>query len=404
MANVYWKGGATAVAQVDTFTPGGTIEATDIFTLTVTGENGDTVAISVAATDTSATTTSGLMIAAWNASTHYLCTGITASGTATVILTADTAGVPFSVAATTTETGGGAADDQTFTRAATTANVGPYDWNTLANWLDADLATADNLPGADASDTVYIEGDGTTNPQILYGLNQSAISETLSALYCTKCQIGSNGSTGKLPSYLQIKATKIEINYSYIGTANYSSPININNGTTATTINVYNSGTNNPTTEPSVNLKVVESSSDIYVHSGKVGIASHAGEVSTVDNIYVLGSAAYAYIGAGVTTTGGMIEQRAGYCYSMITVATIPLINIYGGSFYQVSNSTVTITALNSIGGTTDLTGVTGVVTVTTWKAGINSIIKYDIGMATLTNLIQPYETTGKIQYSASSV
>jgi hypothetical protein len=400
MANVYWKGGATAVAQVDTFTPAN-IEADDIFTLTVTGENGDTVAISVTATDTSATTTSGLMVAAWNASTHYLCTGITASGTATVILTADTAGVPFSVASSTTNKGGGV-DNQTFARVATTANAGPSDWNTLANWLDADLATADNLPGTDASDTVYIEGDGTTNPSILYGLNQSAIAEVLTALYCTKCQIGSNGSTGKLPSYLQIKATKIDINYNYSGSPSYSSPININNGTTATTITVYNTGTNVPSTEPSVNLKVVENSSDVYVYSGKVGIAYHSGEVSTVDNLYCLGSNAYLYLGTGVTTTGGMIEVRSGHVYSGITVATIPQVDVYGGYFYQTGP--VTITALNCIGGISDISQTSAAITVTTAKVGSGASFIFNIGTATLTNKIQPYETSGTIKYIASAV
>lgn len=398
MANVYWKGGATAVAQVDTFTPA-TIEATDIFTLTVTGENGDTVAISVTATDTSATTTSGLMIAAWNASTHYLCTGITASGTATVILTADTAGVPFSVASTTTDGGGN--NTQTFARVATTANSGPSAWSTLSNWLDSTLAPAANLPGADAGDVVYIEGTGTTNPTILYGLNQSATAETLTAIYATKCQIGSNGSTGKNPAYLQVKATKIEINYNYVGTATYSSPINIDNGTTATTITVYNSGTNNPTTEPSVNLKVVENTSDIYVHgSSKVGIAYHAGEVSTVDNIYCLGSSSYVYLGAGVTTTGGLIEVRAGYVYSNITVATIPQVDVYGGYFAQAG--TVTITALNSIGGITDTTLSSAVVTATTAKLGIGATLKYKL-TDVLTNKVQPYESSGNVQFTSSA-
>ena len=40
MANIRWIGGATKVAQVDTFTPGGTIEADDIFILTATGWDG----------------------------------------------------------------------------------------------------------------------------------------------------------------------------------------------------------------------------------------------------------------------------------------------------------------------------------------------------------------------------
>jgi len=403
MANVYFRpvAAAAAVAQVDTFTPGGTIEIGDVFILTVTGENGDTAVVSFVATATTAANVAAGLVAAWNASTHYLCTTITASGTVTVILTADTAGVPFSVVGTTTETGGGAADDQTFVRVATTANVGSSDFNTLTNWVDANGVPATNLPGVDAGDVVYIEGDGTTNPTILYGLNQSAISETLTALYCTKCQIGSNGSAGKNPSYLRIKATKIDINYNWAGTTNFSSPINIDNGTTATTITVFNTGTNSPSTEPSVNLKVVESSSDIYTHSGKVGIAYHAGEVSTADNIYVLGSTAYVYIGSAVTLTGGMIDQRNGFVYSTTTV-TIPQVDVYAGIFYQIG--AITITALNCIGGLTDLTLSSAAKTITTAKVGIGAEFMYDIANDTLTNKIQPYETSGKVKFTAIAV
>ena len=42
MANRVWLGTATAVAQVDHLTPGGTIEATDKFIVTLTAEDGST--------------------------------------------------------------------------------------------------------------------------------------------------------------------------------------------------------------------------------------------------------------------------------------------------------------------------------------------------------------------------
>jgi hypothetical protein len=95
---------ATAVQQVDTFTPA-TIEATDVFTLTVTGFDGSSDSISYTAVDTSATTVSGALITLWNDSTASLFTGITASGTATVILTADVAGTAFKVASSAVDGG-----------------------------------------------------------------------------------------------------------------------------------------------------------------------------------------------------------------------------------------------------------------------------------------------------------
>lgn len=357
MSNVYWKGGATAIAQVVTFTPADAPDAGDTTTILAADDAGNNYTLSVTgvssvkdlveAFKTAADAAKAAAIAPWNI--------VTATENDTVLtLTCDTAGKPVYF----TETAGAG---ETFTKATPTANSGPNDWNTLANWIDASGVPATNLPGADASDTVYIEGDGTTNPQILYGLNQSAIANALTALYCTKCQIGSNGSAGRNPSYLQIKASRIEINYNFIGTALFSSPINIDNGTTATTIYVHNSATaNNPASEPCVNLKVVEASTDIYVYSGKIGIAYHAGEVSTVDNIFTMGSSAYLYIGTAVTFD--QIESRGGYtyCFSDITLA-----NMYSGYLY----TTKTITSAVYNGGTIALSP-TAVLTAMTAISG----------------------------------
>ena len=106
---------APAVAQVDTVTPGGTIEAGDLFVMTLVAEDGSLQVLSVAATSTTVDQTCDDIVAAWNASTLSLFTGITAAlvgvhpNATAVRLTADTAGVPFTLAATTTEAGGGAA-------------------------------------------------------------------------------------------------------------------------------------------------------------------------------------------------------------------------------------------------------------------------------------------------------
>jgi hypothetical protein len=112
--------GATLTAQVDTFTPA-TIEVGDIFTLTYTDKALNTTAVSFTATATTAANVSAGIIAAWNANAT-LAAVATASGTNTVVLTSTVPGDTFSVASTTTD--GGGTDDQTFTRAATTAAAG----------------------------------------------------------------------------------------------------------------------------------------------------------------------------------------------------------------------------------------------------------------------------------------
>jgi len=137
-----WIGGRTAVAQVDTLTPGGTIEAGDLFNVTLTDLLGVATTLSVAATSTTVDQTCDDIVAAFNASTNPRFTVITAAlvgthpnGTA-VTLTADTAGTAFLCTVATTEANGVPAEpaEQTFSRAATTGNQGPTYWGSALNW------------------------------------------------------------------------------------------------------------------------------------------------------------------------------------------------------------------------------------------------------------------------------
>ena len=94
MGDNYWVGGAVAVAQVVTVALTAYDGATT-YKLTVGG-----VVVSAVGTGGTTTTAAAALAAAWNASTHSYFTGITANNnsSATVTLTADTAGVPFTVA------------------------------------------------------------------------------------------------------------------------------------------------------------------------------------------------------------------------------------------------------------------------------------------------------------------
>ncbi len=125
MATKIWRGDSPAIAQVDTLAIGGTIEVGDKFTVTINGKS-----MTYIATSTTAATCATGFVTQWNAlsSTAYpefaeitAAEGVTGSLT----LTADTAGKPFTISVATTESNGDAADAQTFTRTATTANSGP---------------------------------------------------------------------------------------------------------------------------------------------------------------------------------------------------------------------------------------------------------------------------------------
>ena len=380
--NYFWRGSAAAVAQVDTLTVGGTVEADDIFIITMTDEKGETEVLSVVAGSTTKTAVATTIAAAFNASTHYMFTPITALAVGeTVTLTADTAGVPFYAAATTTETGGGGADDQTFIRAATTANSGPYDWNTQANWFDDE---GDNdLPGSEAADTVYVEGDSAGNATIKYGLDQDAIT-VLTALNITRAQVGENGQDGRPPTYLRILATTVNINYPCgPGTPRHSAPVNVDVTTTASTINIYDSGTNNPTTEPAVNILANEATTDIYIKKGIVGIASHAGETGAIDilNVSFVSNRtgdAKVYIGAGLTQDELVMS----------------------GGLVEISNSITT--KVEVTGGILDTTKSKSAITLPYVKLDPSGIYKHNIDKVTLTAAIEPVKTTGNVTYAAS--
>jgi len=389
-ATVRFTGNAAVVAQVDRFTPANP-NTGDIYYLTATGLDGTTEQISftVAGTETVAAVCDGLA-AAWNASSDSLCTPITADPNYLLVLTADTAGDGFSVASSVYDGSGG--DAPTLTRAAITANAGPKDWSSTGNW------SGGAVPGGAASQDVYVE-DAT----IHYGLDQSGIANTLASLNISQSQIGSNPAAGYGVTYLQIKATAVNLGAYYgPGMPSESAPINIDVGSTESTIIVYNSGTNG--TMPAVRLKANNASTNVRALKGKVGIAYEAGETATVGTITVSyvskpTSDADVYIGDGVTMTtltqtgGDVVLQCAATTVTTEagTLQTagsgaIGTLNAKGSTI--TANSTGTITTCTITGGTVDFSKSAASRTVTTLKLDEGGKLKYDPSIVTLTNKV----------------
>ena len=410
MATNRFLGVASEVAQVDTLVVGGTIEIGDVFNIIVTGTDGSIHIITYTAVDTVIATVVAGLVAAWNASTEALCTPITAADASpNVTLTAAVAGVGFSVTVETTEAGGGAADTQTFTTSTTTVNSGPKDWSVTDNW------SLGVLPGAAAGHDAVVDG-----AEILYGLDQSGIANTLASLNIIRSQIGSNPATGYIPIYLQIKATSVIIGqHTGPGTSVEAAPVNIDLGSTASTIIISNTGTNSPTTMPAVRILANSSSTTLHVNKGNVGIALVDGETATLGSV----SGSYTsnrssdsklYIGAGVTLTtanfyAGQTEMACGATTVNIFEATLTTIgeglletvNQNDGTFY--SNSSGTITTLNNRGGITDFLRASVARIVTTLKLDPGGSVIYDPAVLTLTNKIQPYSTSGPIKFVAEA-
>lgn len=103
MADNIFTGNAIAVAQVWKVTPAG-VEIGDVFTLTINGKS-----ISFTATAATVANVTAGLVAAWNASLIAEFAEVTASDAGThLLLTADTAGKPFIVSSSTTNTTAGA--------------------------------------------------------------------------------------------------------------------------------------------------------------------------------------------------------------------------------------------------------------------------------------------------------
>jgi hypothetical protein len=401
MAINKWLGTATAVAQVDTCTPA-SVGIGDIFTLTTTGFDGTSNVINYTAVDTSATTVSGALITLWNNSTDTLQTGITASGTATVILTADTAGTAFKVASSAS---GGSA---TFVRVATTANGGPNDWQDANNWSEG------TVPGAVASEDTVVEN---SDVDILYGLDNSGASNTLDNLTFKQTYtglVGHNETAGYVGDYLQVKTTNLYIGENFDGSSSSGSKrMKIDLGTVAAAVIVYNTGTTQDTNKPTCRLLANNASTIIReIRSGSVGLSFLDSETSTVGSSLLSGGTLS--IGIGTTLTTYNQEGGQGTLKCAATTVTskdgsllivgegaITTLNAKGGTVTPVS--TGTITTCNNTGGTCDFTQSAVPRTVTTLKVGQPATLKIDTSVVTVTNNIEAFES-GRFQYRVASV
>lgn len=352
MTTKYWVGAAVAVAQVWT----GSIDSVDgtpannTFTVTIGG-----VAVSVAG-NTSVSQTATDLRAALNASTHPYFAAITWSGSSgNIIGTADTAGCPFVAALTKTGAGSGSVTDF----AATTANAGPNDWSTAANWSDGVVPAS--------TDTVIVPADAAS--YISWGLAQSGV--TLTALYVRKPdhRIGlrsnafatsADGQTvdSAYPeyrqSYLDVGADIIELgDPAAFSTPTGSGRIKIDNAKSGASVFTIHETAPSAVESglPSVLYIAAHANADVYVRaaSGGIGIAVMPTETATVGIVSVDSETrtTRVLISSGVTLT--TYTQRGGDNV-LGAAATIATVNVLGGTL--TTEGDYTATAVNVLGGT----------------------------------------------------
>ncbi len=341
MATNYFRGDALAVAQVDTVTPAN-VNIGNTFTVTINGKS-----ITVTATAATVANVTALLATAINASTIAEFLEVSATdNTTNVLVTAKTAGKPFTLTATAS---GGTA---TNTRAASIASAGPSHWDTASNWS---LGT---VP-ANTND-VIIENSAV---DILYGLSQSSVtlnSLDIRATYTGK--IGLPNYTGTYyeyrPTYLAIGATTLKVGS---GFGSGSGRIKIDNGTVQASVTCLYTASAAETGVESFLWKGTHASNAVQVTRGTMGIAVFAGEVATVSTLKVgyqsnPASDSFVRCGSGVTLTtidksGGFVQISSGATTITQTDGTLKAVgdslnyttvNNEGGLFQYASNGTIT--------------------------------------------------------------
>lgn len=357
MATINYRGDYFTTPQVDTLTPGGTIEASDIFTVTINGKS-----VSATAGGTSVASVCTALYNALSASTipEFAELIFTDNGTHVGVTTrSDRHGWPFTITCTTTETGGGAADDQTFVQATTQTATSPY--HVAAYNFEGGV-----LPGN--GDTVYVP----PGRSMLFGLT------ALSAVTVTN--LHANGTYIGLPfwnvsgygTYFEYRTTYLTLGATnlYVGNSEPAGVLRckVNTGSVQTAMVVYGTG---PSADGggfgACQWKGTNASNAVQVKGGSFTVAKVLGETATIATLLVGdgdGSTTDpdVEVGSGVTLTttkvnGGYLET-----WSNITTATVgggehehqagtvTTANVKpGGTLYY--NSTGTLTTLNYTGG-----------------------------------------------------
>lgn len=334
MATTSWLGGAPVVQEVYTLVPGGTIESTDVWNVTIGNQTVSTVGGS-----TVAATVATAIEAACDAFTSELFDENTWSvNSATITVTGPDDGRPVTITGTTTETGGGAADAQTFTITNTVEAEGPNDWSTVENWSGA------AVPGAD---TVWLLNSDVS---ILYGLNQTAV--TITALNVEASFTGYLGlpEYSEVADYPEYRTTYLTANITTLnigrGEGDGSKRIKINTQSDASTIHVWKTGGRVDNAIPSFLWKGANASNVMTVHRGDVGIAILPGETATLPTLNVgyldnVDGDSQVMIGAGATIT--TINQNGGVITSFAT-ATITTVKTLAGTFFGYGGTITTLT------------------------------------------------------------
>lgn len=297
MATLTWVGGAVETAQVTEWTFGGTWIAGETITVTY----GQKTWVYTTVSTVIATITANLDAAydALSSTTYPEYAEQTASSTATkFILTADTAGKPFTATLSTNSASGTISAAST-----TTANSGPNTW--IAGNFSGSALPAN-------SDTVIID---VPDVEILYGLDQSAVTLADLRFLSLNGKLGLPRTNTDGTSYPEYRDQYLKVGATLCTIDTESTRCKVNFGSVQTACRVLNSGQGEDTDVKAILLLATHASSTADVTRGDVGVAFFAGEVSTLATLYVgqeSSPASDADVVCGSGTTLGTIVKSGG--------------------------------------------------------------------------------------------
>jgi hypothetical protein len=407
MATTIWRGDQASFYQTCTITATGTWATGDTATLTINGKSitvtlGSAYAVAdvaeVLARAVNGTVlkgnetrnTTGNLLGEWSEITA------TYSG-AVLTLTADVAGVPFTVTRSEVTAGDGALG-------AVTATVSPAGPNEMA---------AANLTGGSLTATNNTLVFQNSSVGCYYGLDQSSagtwVEVDFDSTYTGYVGLPFTRSaspssfTEYLTRYYSLRASKVVIGE---GTGSGSGRILLDLGDVQTAVHVRKTGSSADTGLYAVRWKGTHADNVMYVDGGSIDIAPDSGDVATVKTLEVSGSGSVRTSPgttlATIEVTGNgslVIESASGLAdITAITIRdnasvtvygdnTLTTVNVYGGTFRPLGSYTITNLKVGAAG-KIDTTGSTGTVTVTNCEMEAKASIVDNASRITFSNAI----------------
>ena len=374
MATRRWEGNAVDVTQVDTITIANTWATGDTCTMTINGKN----VVLTAGTDVSTTNIATAIKEIWNGDTqtgtgdHTAIpsfddfggdsigefAGITATSSGAVVtLSADVAGVPFTLTVAATTAGNGTA-----TRGAKTTCTGKHFFDNADNWSD------DTVP-VTADDIVFQNSD----VDLLYAIDQNGTSPDSIKIYQSYTGvIGLDENNTDIPDkpYREYRDRFLKMNESGdsrtneltigIGEGSGSGRMNLNLHTGVTNCVIYNSGQRLNPNIPSINLIGGHSTNTVEVLRGDVGLAVADGDTTTVATLrigYIENRDFDAQVYIGASGAVAAMHKEGGHLTSWSGMSgthrleggtwdhhegNLGTVKIRGGRFRQYSDGTLT--------------------------------------------------------------